>query len=95
IIKSAYMKDDLLKEAIDCAISAFENNNVKKDVVEHIKEFDKKHGPTWHRNFGKPIAPISKYCSITISKGILFIRNELDDLLEKKTRSSNPFILDW
>ncbi|KAF6165448.1 hypothetical protein GIB67_017930 [Kingdonia uniflora] len=85
------MKDDLQKEAIDCAISAFEKYNVEKDVAEHIKkEFDKKHGPTWHcivgRNFGKPITPISKYCSITISEGILFISNELDDLLEKKNK---------
>ncbi|XP_042516195.1 dynein light chain 2, cytoplasmic-like [Macadamia integrifolia] len=57
IIKSADMKEDLQKEAIDCALSAFEKNSVEKDVAEHIKkEFDKKHGPTWHcivgRNFG-------------------------------------------
>ncbi|XP_050217195.1 uncharacterized protein LOC126668036 [Mercurialis annua] len=57
IIKNADMKDDMQKEAIDIAISAFEKNNVEKDVAEHIKkEFDKKHGPTWHcivgRNFG-------------------------------------------
>ncbi|KAF6153479.1 hypothetical protein GIB67_027346, partial [Kingdonia uniflora] len=52
IIKSADMKDNLQKEAIDCAISAFEKHNMEKDVAEHIKkEFDKKHGPTWHRNF--------------------------------------------
>ncbi|KAL2922913.1 Dynein light chain 1 cytoplasmic [Bienertia sinuspersici] len=58
IIKSADMGDDMQKEAIDIAIAAFENNNVEKDVAEGIKkEFDKKHGPTWHcivgRNFGK------------------------------------------
>ncbi|KAK6254482.1 hypothetical protein QUC31_016207 [Theobroma cacao] len=57
IIKSADMKDDMQKEAVDIAISAFEKNNVEKDVAEHIKkEFDKRHGPTWHcivgRNFG-------------------------------------------
>lgn len=51
------MKDDMQKEAVDIAIAAFERNNVEKDVAEHIKkEFDKKHGPTWHcivgRNFG-------------------------------------------
>ncbi|KAF6155291.1 hypothetical protein GIB67_019817, partial [Kingdonia uniflora] len=63
IINSTDMKDDLQKEAIDCAIFAFEKHNVEKDVAEHIKEFDKK--------------------------------NELDDLFEKKTRSSNPFTLDW
>ncbi|CAL5337881.1 unnamed protein product [Camellia sinensis] len=57
IIKSADMKDDMQKEAIEIAISAFEKNNVEKDVAEHIKkEFDRKHGPTWHcivgKNFG-------------------------------------------
>ncbi|KAK8483283.1 hypothetical protein V6N13_023623 [Hibiscus sabdariffa] len=56
IIKSADMKDELQKEAVNIAISAFENNSVEKDVAEHIKkEFDKRHGPTWHcivgRNF--------------------------------------------
>ncbi|XP_059630443.1 uncharacterized protein LOC132273504 [Cornus florida] len=57
IIKSADMKDDLQKEAVDIAINAFEIHNVGKDVAEYIKkEFDKKHGPTWHcivgKNFG-------------------------------------------
>ncbi|XP_059647761.1 uncharacterized protein LOC132294056 [Cornus florida] len=57
IVKSADMKDDVQKEAIDIAIAAFEKHNVEKDVAEYIKkEFDKKHGPTWHcivgKNFG-------------------------------------------
>ncbi|KAG8499598.1 hypothetical protein CXB51_006244 [Gossypium anomalum] len=57
VIKSADMKDDMQKEAVNIAIAAFEKNNVEKDVAEHIKkEFDKRHGPTWHcivgRNFG-------------------------------------------
>ncbi|MBA0740712.1 hypothetical protein Gogos_013904 [Gossypium gossypioides] len=60
IIKSADMKEEQQKEAVNIAISAFENNNVEKDVAERIKkEFDKRHGPTWHciigRNFGNPI----------------------------------------
>ncbi|XP_022723036.1 dynein light chain 1, cytoplasmic-like [Durio zibethinus] len=57
IIKSADMKDDMQKEAVNIAFFAFEKHNVEKDVAEHIKkEFDKRHGPTWHcivgRNFG-------------------------------------------
>ncbi|KMS98984.1 hypothetical protein BVRB_3g067200 [Beta vulgaris subsp. vulgaris] len=57
IVKSADMADDMQKEAIEIAIAAFEKLNVEKDVAESIKkEFDKKHGPTWHcivgRNFG-------------------------------------------
>ncbi|XP_010524543.1 PREDICTED: dynein light chain LC6, flagellar outer arm [Tarenaya hassleriana] len=57
VIKSADMKEGMQKEAIDIAISAFEKFSVEKDIAEHIKkEFDKKHGVTWHcivgRNFG-------------------------------------------
>ncbi|XP_048440416.1 dynein light chain 2, cytoplasmic-like [Pyrus x bretschneideri] len=57
IIKSADMFQDMQKEAVDIAIGAFEKHSVEKDVAEYIKkEFDKKHGPTWHcivgRNFG-------------------------------------------
>ncbi|KAI4317569.1 hypothetical protein L6164_025432 [Bauhinia variegata] len=57
IIKSADMMPDMQKEAVDIAVGAFEKLNVEKDVAEHIKkEFDKRHGPTWHcivgRNFG-------------------------------------------
>ncbi|KAJ0979782.1 hypothetical protein J5N97_015256 [Dioscorea zingiberensis] len=57
IVKSADMKEEMQKEAIDCAIDAFEKQGVEKDVAERIKkEFDKNYGPTWHcivgRNFG-------------------------------------------
>ncbi|XP_011090994.1 dynein light chain 2, cytoplasmic isoform X2 [Sesamum indicum] len=57
IIKSADMKEDMQKEAVDVAVAAFEMHNVEKDVAEHIKKmFDKKYGPTWHcivgKNFG-------------------------------------------
>ncbi|XP_010269586.1 PREDICTED: dynein light chain 2, cytoplasmic-like isoform X2 [Nelumbo nucifera] len=57
VVKSADMKEDMQKEAIECAFTAFEKHSIEKDIAEHIKkEFDKKHGPTWHcivgRNFG-------------------------------------------
>ncbi|KAK9076099.1 hypothetical protein SSX86_004432 [Deinandra increscens subsp. villosa] len=57
IIKSADMKEEMQTEAVNIAISAFENLSVEKDVAEQIKkEFDKNHGPTWHcivgKNFG-------------------------------------------
>ncbi|KVH95066.1 dynein light chain 1, cytoplasmic-like [Cynara cardunculus var. scolymus] len=57
IIKSADMKEEMQSEAVNIAISAFEDLSVEKDVAEQIKkEFDKKHGPTWHcivgKNFG-------------------------------------------
>ncbi|KAI7743398.1 hypothetical protein M8C21_014025, partial [Ambrosia artemisiifolia] len=57
VIKSADMNDDMQNEAVNIAISAFENCSVEKDVAEQIKkQFDKNHGPTWHcivgKNFG-------------------------------------------
>ncbi|KAL8162833.1 hypothetical protein V2J09_014322 [Rumex salicifolius] len=57
VVKSADMNEDLQKEAVDVAIAAFEKHGVEKDVAEAIKkEFDNKHGCTWHcivgRNFG-------------------------------------------
>ncbi|RZB64701.1 Dynein light chain 2, cytoplasmic isoform B [Glycine soja] len=60
IIKSADMIPDMQKEAVDIAVAAFERYNVEKDVAEQIKkEFDKRHGPTWHcivgRNFGNSL----------------------------------------
>ncbi|XP_020520606.1 dynein light chain 1, cytoplasmic isoform X2 [Amborella trichopoda] len=56
-IKSADMKEEVQKEAIDCAIAAFEKHSVEKDIAAYIKKgFDNKYGPTWHcivgRNFG-------------------------------------------
>nr|KJB38569.1 hypothetical protein B456_006G261500 [Gossypium raimondii] len=51
IIKSADMKEEQQKEA------AFEKNNVEKYVAERIKkEFDKRHGPTWHCIIGRNFA---------------------------------------
>ncbi|KAJ6794221.1 dynein light chain 1, cytoplasmic [Iris pallida] len=57
ILKSADMKEEMQKEAIECAIAAFERHGVEKEVAEYIKkEFDRNYGPTWHcivgRNFG-------------------------------------------
>ncbi|KAL5140961.1 Dynein light chain 2, cytoplasmic [Glycine soja] len=54
IIKSADMIPDMQKEAVDIAVAAFEKYNVEKDVAEQIKkEFDKRHGPTWHCIVGR------------------------------------------
>ncbi|BBG93162.1 Dynein light chain type 1 family protein [Prunus dulcis] len=54
IIKSADMFQDMQKEAVDIAIGAFEKHSVEKDVAEYIKkEFDKRHGPTWHCIVGR------------------------------------------
>ncbi|KAG7018601.1 hypothetical protein SDJN02_20471 [Cucurbita argyrosperma subsp. argyrosperma] len=54
VIKSADMFGDMQKEAVDIAIAAFEKHSVEKDVAEQIKkEFDQRHGPTWHCIVGR------------------------------------------
>ena len=54
-------------------LQAFERYNVEKDVAEQIKkEFDRRHGPTWHcivgRNFGMVfptwVCPDSLLCTL-------------------------------
>lgn len=51
------MSDELQQEAVDIASAALEKYNIEKDIAAQIKkEFDKRHGPTWHvvvgKNFG-------------------------------------------
>ena len=57
IIKSVDMSDDLQQDSVDIATSALEKYNIEKDIAAQIKkEFDRRHGPTWHvvvgKNFG-------------------------------------------
>ncbi|KAG6582205.1 hypothetical protein SDJN03_22207, partial [Cucurbita argyrosperma subsp. sororia] len=66
VIKSADMFGDMQKEAVDIAIAAFEKHSVEKDVAEQIKkDFDQRHGPTWHcivgRNFGSYVTHESNH----------------------------------
>ncbi len=57
IIKNVDMSEDMQQEAVDIAHAALEKYNIEKDIAAQIKkEFDKRHGPTWHvvvgKNFG-------------------------------------------
>ena len=57
VIKNVDMTDEMQQEAIDISMNALDKYNVEKDIAAHIKkEFDKRHGPTWHvvvgKNFG-------------------------------------------
>jgi dynein light chain LC8-type len=57
IIKNVDMSDEMQQESVDVASAALEKYNIEKDIAAHIKkEFDKRHGPTWHvvvgKNFG-------------------------------------------
>ena len=57
IVKNVDMSEEMQQEAVDVASAALEKYNIEKDIAAQIKkEFDKRHGPTWHvvvgKNFG-------------------------------------------
>ena len=57
IIKNVDMNEDMQQEAVDITSAALEKYNIEKDIAAQIKkEFDRRHGPTWHvvvgKNFG-------------------------------------------
>ncbi|KAI9435255.1 outer dynein arm light chain 8 [Lactarius indigo] len=57
IIKNVDMSDEMQQESVDVASAALEKFNIEKDIAAQIKkEFDRRHGPTWHvvvgKNFG-------------------------------------------
>jgi dynein light chain LC8-type len=65
-IKNADMSEQMQQDAIDIAAQAIEKFNIEKDIAAHIKkEFDRKHGPTWHvvvgRNFGSYVTHEAKH----------------------------------
>ena len=56
-IKNVDMTEEMQQEAVEIASVALEKYNIEKDIAAQIKkEFDKRHGPTWHvvvgKNFG-------------------------------------------
>ncbi|CDO68156.1 hypothetical protein BN946_scf184938.g8 [Trametes cinnabarina] len=66
IIKNVDMSDDMQQEAVDVAHAALEKYNIEKDIAAQIKkEFDKRHGPTWHvvvgKNFGSYVTHETKH----------------------------------
>lgn len=57
VIKNVDMSDEMQQESVDIASAALEKFHIEKDIAAQIKkEFDKRHGPTWHvvvgKNFG-------------------------------------------
>jgi dynein light chain LC8-type len=57
IIKNVDMSEEMQQESVDITSAALEKYNIEKDIAAQIKkEFDRRHGPTWHvvvgKNFG-------------------------------------------
>ncbi|KAF5361914.1 hypothetical protein D9756_002479 [Leucocoprinus leucothites] len=66
IIKNVDMSEELQQESVDIANSALEKYNIEKDIAAHIKkEFDRRHGATWHvvvgKNFGSYVTHETKH----------------------------------
>ena len=75
VIKNVDMSEERQQEAVDVTSTALEKYNIEKDIAAQIKkEFDRRHGPTWHvvvgKNFGSYVTHgecprISLYASST------------------------------
>jgi dynein light chain LC8-type len=66
VVKNADMTEEMQSEAVEVASQAVERFSVEKDVAAHVKkEFDRRHGPTWHcvvgRNFGTYVTHETKH----------------------------------
>lgn len=90
IIKSVDMGEDLQQESVDIATSALEKYNIEKDIAAQIKkEFDRRHGPTWHvvvgKNFGSYVThglhPVLSLLEVELPDDVLNRRNKTFHLL--------------
>ncbi|TEB36646.1 hypothetical protein FA13DRAFT_1727011 [Coprinellus micaceus] len=66
IIKNVDMNEEMQQEAVDITSAALEKYNIEKDIAAQIKkEFDRRHGPTWHvvvgKNFGSYVTHETKH----------------------------------
>jgi dynein light chain LC8-type len=76
IIKNVDMSEEMQQESVDVATAALEKYNIEKDIAAQIKkEFDRRHGPTWHvvvgKNFGSYVThgESHTHCSLHSSRG--------------------------
>jgi dynein light chain LC8-type len=66
IIKNVDMSEEMQQESVDITSAALEKYNIEKDIAAQIKkEFDRRHGPTWHvvvgKNFGSYVTHETKH----------------------------------
>jgi len=102
IIKNVDMTEEMQQESVDIASAALEKYNIEKDIAAQIKkEFDKRHGPTWHAVVGKNFGSYVTHgaCSLTFSLCTLDLtfsrrRNKTFHLfLRRLTRNSHLEII--
>ena len=74
IIKNVDMSEELQQEAVDITSAALEKYNIEKDIAAQIKkEFDKRHGPTWHVVVGKNFGSYVTHGQSLPSSNIFFL----------------------
>ncbi|VDP89209.1 unnamed protein product [Echinostoma caproni] len=66
VVKNVDMSDEMQQDAFTISSTALQEFNIEKDIAAYIKkEFDKKHGPTWHcivgRNYGSYVTHETKH----------------------------------
>lgn len=66
VIKSADMTEEMQQYSIQVAKEAMGQFTIEKEIAQHIKkEFDSRHGSTWHcivgRNFGSFVTHETKH----------------------------------
>ncbi len=89
IIKNVDMSDEMQQESVDVASAALEKYNIEKDIAAHIKkEFDRRHGPTWHvvvgKNFGSYVTHGTCLSQLYIQVKQIFCRNQTFHLLLRR-----------
>jgi dynein light chain LC8-type len=72
IIKNVDMNEEMQQASVDIASQALEKYNIEKDIAAFIKkEFDRKHGPTWHvvvgKNFGSYVTHGAQFIEYLMS----------------------------
>ena len=74
VIKNVDMSEEMQQEAVDVASAALEKYNIEKDIAAQIKkEFDKRHGPTWHVVVGKNFGSYVTHGASSLPRFALFL----------------------
>lgn len=82
IVKNVDMAEEMQQESIDVASAALEKYTIEKDIAAQIKkEFDKRHGPTWHVVVGKNFGSY-----VTHGKHFVFRSNPSSETLVPETK---------
>ena len=82
VIKNVDMSEEMQQEAVDVASAALEKYNIEKDIAAQIKkEFDKRHGPTWHVVVGKNFGSYVTHGASLVVLGMRWVAGRAGELV--------------